>query len=238
MSTDALKQDDQFLKHVGVSFVLHISVVLIFTVKVFLFPGDISVEEPALRVDLVALPDKLPSQPAASSRAEPVPPKKAARAEPAEKTVILNPKADNKKKQKDALNKLKQMSALENLEKEMKQAKAQPQTFKGNQLSAGSSPRGLERIQHDSYVADITNRIRAHWAIPQWLANRKLRARIRVRVDDKGNIVGKEVVQSSGDASFDEAALSTLEKASPMPKPPEKIQRFLAFQGFVVGFPE
>lgn len=244
MSAKVMGYDDRFMRHVGVSLALHITVVLVFTLKIFLFPDDLNLEQPALKVNLVALPDKIQELPPLSKAELPQPaaptvPKKAEhkKAEPVEKAVVLNPKKENKKKEQAALNKLKQMSAIENLEKEAKAA-AKPQTFKGNQLANGDSPRGLDRLQHDSYVTDVTNHIHNYWAIPTWLAHKKLRTKVRVRLDEKGNIVGKEILQSSGNPTFDEAALTTLEKASPMPKPPERIQRVIAYQGIVVGFPE
>lgn len=238
MASDALKKDDRFLRHLGYSVLLHVAVVVIFSIRVYFFPTEPLVIESAMRVDLVALPDKIPDRAAV----EEAPPKKAEKA-PApekvkpkpkdEKTVVLN----SKKKQLDAINKLKQMSAIEELEKQVKKETSSV-TYKGNQISKGSDLRGLSLLQHESYVRDVEKHIRKFWSIPQWLANKRLRAKVRIRFDESGTIVAKDLIQSSGNPAFDEAVLATLERASPVPKPPDKFQRLVAYEGVLVGFPE
>lgn len=126
--------NDSFSKYVIVSAVLHISVVLFFTVKVFLFPGEPLAFQSALRVDLVALPDKIsapapvpaPAPVAAPAPSQPVAPPKAP-AKPADDTAALNPKTRRYKarsqtrpqkaaaEQQRAIDRLKQMSAIEKL---------------------------------------------------------------------------------------------------------------------------
>lgn len=242
---DELKSyDDRFSKNIGYSAIGHVALILMFTVKVFFFPDSSDLQQSAVRVDLVALPDKIQEpQAPPKQEAEPPPPAKkhpvVQKEKPVEeKTVVLKPKKDNTKKQEEALKRLKQMQALEDIEKDVKKEKAVAVTYKGNQVSKGSDLRGLSLLQHESYVSDVERHIRRYWVIPQWLANKNLRTKVRVKFDDSGAVTSRDIVQSSGNPSFDQAVLETLEKASPVPKPPEKLQRVLAYEGILVGFPE
>lgn len=250
--------DRKFKKAIQISLGLHVALFLIFTLKVYLIPDDLINYESSLRVDIVALPQKdlqqmLEAQPKAQDKPAPAP--KAAkptpvpkRSAPAEEVVVLKPtkktkneKTDTAQKQKEALNRLKQMSALESLEEQVKNEKApapSKQVFAGNQIATGSDLKGLSKIQHDSYIAQVERHIKNNWALPQWLANKKLRAQVRVKVDSNGMVISKELVRSSGNSSFDDVAVETIEKSSPVPVPPEKLARLLANEGILFGFPD
>lgn len=241
-NSELTNYQDRFMKNIGWSAGAHVAIVLLFTLKIFLFSDESTLHQSAMRVDLVALPDKIKDMPAPTKvQAEPPPTqKKPMKAEPVpEKTVVLNPKkVDIKKKQQDALNRLKQMSAIEDLEKQVKIEKTSAISYKGNQVVKGSDLRGLSLLQRDAYVSDVEKHIRRFWILPQWLANKDLHAKIRVRFDENGSVTGREIVRSSGNPSFDEAVMNTLEKASPVPKPPDKLQKILAYEGILVGFPD
>lgn len=249
---------DSFSKYVMLSAALHVSIFLIFTIKLFLFPGEPLVFQSALRVDLVALPDKITSTAAAPAPAAPAPSKpitapKVETKPVDEKTVVLDPKKpkDNKKpdpkasakpdqnKQQQAINRLKQMSAIEKLEEEFRQDEAnKARTYKGNAISKGSDLTGISRLEHDSYVSDVERHIRQYWAIPEWLASKKLKAQVRVRFDSHGNVIRKQLIKSSGNPAFDEAAMDAVDKASPAPAPPERFAGLLENEGILFGFPE
>lgn len=253
--------NDSFQRYVLLSLGLHVSVVLLFTVRMVVFPSEPVVFQSALRVDLVALPDKLPAAPAPSAPAappaapevkKPTPPAPPKTAEP---TVNLNPpkpdakapaKPDPKKleqKQDAAINRLKQQSAIDRLERDFREAEANKvreaaRTFKGNVISKGSELTGIARLEHDEYVAAVERHVRAQWALPQWLANKDLKAQVRVKFDERGHVIAKQLVRSSGNPAFDEVVMETVTKASPAPAPPEKFVRLLAHEGILFGFPE
>ncbi len=238
--------DKKLKKAIKVSLGLHLALMIFLTLKVYLIPDDLIAYESSLRVDIVALPQK-DLQPAVEAQ-----PKPAVKAAPApnpaavpEEVVVLKatkkPKADTKKQQ-EALNRLKQMSALENLKSQMAKdrapAPANKQIFAGNQIATGSDLKGLSKIQHDSYIAQVERHIKNNWALPQWLANKKLRAQVRVKIDSRGMILSKDLVRPSGNSSFDDVALETIEKSSPVPVPPDKLARVLANEGILFGFPD
>lgn len=157
---------------------------------------------------------------------------------PAEEAVNIN---KVKSKQKDALNKLKAAAAIERLkEEEAKKSEAAKtkQVFKGRVLSAGTSITGLDKLQSDSYLSQLDGRIKSHWTLPQWLIGKPLRARVHIKFDENGNILFKKVTQSSGNQTYDEYCLLAIDKATPLPKVPEKFSTIYKVDGVVIGFPD
>lgn len=258
-----LIQDDDLIKGLKVSVGLHIALVVAFTIRaVFFAPVKIDYSA-AVRVDIVGLPDKVqeqqlpPKQEEAAkpeSKPEPVvktPPKEAKVEKP-----VKAPKKDaeainlnkEKNKQKEALEKLKAMAAIEEMkkeaEKESKKAagvgdtKSNATKIKGNVLAAGTALTGLNKLQHDSYLSSLDQQIKQHWFLPEWLAKKPLRAQVRLKIDDKGRILSREIVLSSGNSSYDELALETIDKSAPFGAPPEKFVTIVAVNGLVIGFPE
>ena len=145
----------------------------------------------------------------------------------------------NESKQEQAINRLKQMSAIERMEEQFRQEEAnKARTYKGNAISKGSDLTGVSRLEHDSYVSNVEQHIRQYWSIPEWLASKNLKAQVRVRFDSNGNVIKKQLVRSSGNPSFDEAAMAAIDKASPAPAPPDRFARLLENEGILFGFPE
>ncbi len=235
----------------------HIALILIFTVKTVFFSGEAINYETAIRVDLVALPDKVSSAetpplrpetklPEAKTPPKPEPVK--AKAEPKAPVTPPVPVVDSKQKQKAALNKLKAMEALENLknedQRESKASSAAPTKktgevkYKGNILSPGTEITGLNKLQHEEYIALLDRHIKENWTLPEWLAKKNLKAQIRVRIDDKGRIISKQLVRSSGNPAYDDIVKATIEKSEPFPVPPEKFSAVVSVNGILIGFPE
>jgi colicin import membrane protein len=80
--------------------------------------------------------------------------------------------------------------------------------------------------------------VKEKWALPEWLAKRELKAQARVRLDENGEVVFREIVRSSGNPTYDEFVLKTIDQAVPFPKPPEKFVAIIKVQGILLGFPE
>ncbi|WP_413291966.1 TonB family protein [Bdellovibrio sp. HCB185ZH] len=153
-----------------------------------------------------------------------------------------------KSKQQDALEKLKAMAAIEKL-KEEEAKKPAPAAgtgkstagaapIKGNQVSPGTALTGLSKLQHDTYGADLDRHIKQHWALPEWLAKRDLKAQARVYIDSRGNILDRKIIKSSGNPSYDEEVLATIDRSAPFPAPPEKFVSLVSVDGILIGFPE
>jgi colicin import membrane protein len=245
---------DYFKKALLISAIIHGSFFITTTVKNIFFNTEPLVYESAVRVDLVALPDKLPPAAVAKPQAPPPEIKKEevkAKPEPAKakpepvKKESKTPDAIklevNKKKQSSAFQKLKQMEALDKLKKATevdRRANVTAKIIKGNQISTGSELKGMSLLQHDNYVSSVKRQIYSNWAVPEWLAHKELKTQIIAKFDDKGNLIFKKVYRSSGNPNFDEAALDAIEKSTPVPAPPEALSSVVSNEGILIGFPE
>ncbi len=261
--TSLLTNQDSFKKYVIGSLLFHILIVSFFSIKAIFFSGVPIDYQAAIKVDLVALPDK--TDPNLAKDIENIMPEtkveklenksetiqkieitknQVKMPEKALKSKVKEPDAINldktKSKQEAALAKLKAMSALEEIEKQVSEenTKKMIKQIKGNQLSSGSELTGLSKIQHDSYISDVERHIRKNWQLPEWLANKNLKAQVRVLFDSQGQIIAKEITKSSGHPSFDEVVLLTIQNSNPVPTPPEKFVKIMSVEGILFGFPE
>ncbi|MAF90376.1 MAG: hypothetical protein CL674_03815 [Bdellovibrionaceae bacterium] len=231
------------------SVILHIAIFLLFSVQAVFFPSEPISLDGAIRVDMVALPDKLPDVPKPQAKApEPEPKKESPKPKPAPKPepkpdlkAIAKKKAINLQKQKktreDALKRLRALQKIEE-EQEQKEQEAAKQVFKGNQISKGSQLSGIQKLQYDDYLARLESHIKSFWSIPAWMANLDLRAEISVRISPEGYVISKKITKASGNKSYDDQVVATIERASPFPRPSEKFRDILANEGFRLGFPE
>jgi len=79
----------------------------------------------------------------------------------------------------------------------------------------------LKFNDYKSYMAYIQTRIKRHWDPPQ--IHKSTNTSIQFTVDQKGQVSNAKIIESSGNADMDKAALDALKAASPMPKlPPTK----------------
>lgn len=272
MKKKLLIKDEDLATGLKVSAGLHVALVAAFSIRAAFFEPEQINYAAAVRVDIVGLPDKLPNQETAAKAedkpepkpqakpeptpAPPAPPKPAAPEVKTEKPSKVPKKDDEaislnkeKKTQKEALEKLKAMAAIEELKKTMEKepvkkiagmgdAKAPNHTVKGNILSPGTSLTGLNRLQHDSYLSSLDQQIKQNWFLPEWLAKKPLRTQVRLKIDEKGRVLSREITLSSGNSSYDELALETIDKSAPFAPPPEKFVSIVAINGLLIGFPE
>lgn len=59
---------------------------------------------------------------------------------------------------------------------------------------------------------------------------------INININASGVIVSKSFARRSGSASVDAAAMRAVDRASPLPAPPESIKAFVSTHGFTIGF--
>lgn len=254
LAIEPQKESESFRKALVASVVGHVALVLFFTVRAVFFSGEAIQYEAAVKVDLVALPDKLeqpapppvaPPAPETVKKAEPPAPAKSkemAKKEPKKDLDAVNLKK-TEKKQQAAIEKLKQMEAMEEIEKQLqeenrKKALEKLKQIKGNAISSGTELKGVAKLQHDNYIATVERHIRQNWSVPEWLAKKKLSAQVRVRFDQNGNVISREIAKSSGNSSFDDIVIQTVQVSSPVPAPPEKFAKILNSEGILLGFPE
>jgi len=253
MSIEDIGLEKSPLSHyVKISILLHSLLVLAFSINILFF-SDPSIDfTKAIRVDMVGLPDKItlpqspePATPALPKREEPLPvttPPKLAEKNPSPK-VDPNAVKLEKAKEKQALQKLKQMAALEEIQKSLDNDKrkkaaqaANRYQYKGNILNSGSELTGVNKMQAEDYIEKVHTHMMDQWILPEYLKNRNFMTVVQIRFDENGNILSKEVVKSSGNPSFDAVVLSTIQKSSPVPPPPAKFVRISSLEGFLFRF--
>lgn len=248
------KDPDDFSKNIAISIAFHVIIFLFLTVKVLFFPSESENLQSSVRIDVVALPDKVMPKPAAPpAEPEPAPikkeePKKEApkkkivkKEKPKKKKVSLEKKKKKKKKTKEKEVKKEQdsaiarLKALKNLREKNKKSKKPD--FKGNQVIKGNSLSGLEKLHDESYKSDLETHIKSHWVLPEWLREGNYQAVVVILISKTGDITKKTFLTASGNKLFDEQVLSTLEKASPLPKPPSNLIDLYSNKGIRVSFP-
>jgi len=245
---------DTFSRNVFISLGGHALVLALIMVRAVFVPTDPIEIRRAIRVDVVDLPRKMtettlsPPPKAAEPAVKPV--KETAPSKPAEppkpETVNLakpDPKAkkpDTAKRQKQALAQIKAMTALDKIKQDVsKEKEAKPSTVvAGNQVSAGNSLSGLDKIEYDRYFDELENKIRAQWSIPQWLADSPYKAQVQVLIDERGYVIKKIMRRSSGNEVFDSKVIEAIEGSSPLPVPPQRLHGMLSTSGIILNFPE
>lgn len=246
--------EDAFTKWLTISVVTHLSFVLIFALKSFIFPSKTIVIQNAIRVDMIGLPEKIqepkpapvvktPEKPKPEPKPEAKPkPQPKAKPKPEPKKKVVDIKSE-KKDQAAAMEKLKQLSAIDKIKQDQKEpAPAQtvpdlPQ-YKGNQVLAGNSFSGVAGISAQDYFSEAKAHIQQFWSLPEWLQNTQLRASVVVKLNDKGVVERAEISESSGETAFDDAALSAVQAASPFPVPPESIRATILNSWVIFNFPQ
>jgi len=241
-------QDEMFKKMVFISAILHVTVILMMTVKTLLFPSQPIDLDQAIRVDIVALPDKmnledLPRKPEPPTEQEskdlPKPEKKKVEFPPPTKVDLHAKKQQQKKEMADAMSKIRELEQQE-AERQRKErlARARAALIKGNQISAGTSLKGIQKAQFDDYVSQIHEHIQKFWDLPEWLRNDSLKAVVVVKLNESGIVLKRVIEKSSGDPRFDAYVLRVVDNASPFPRPPEKFIDLVRYSGIALGFPE
>ena len=138
------------------------------------------------------------------------------------------------KKQRQAMDKLEALDRIEKIKQEEK--------YTGAALSKGTGGEGEEVSAENFEVVQYFTSVRAHinmyWSLPQSLAEQALRAEVYTVISEKGELLERKIIRSTGNEDFDARVLETLDNASPLPVPPtEKIKKLL-IDGVILKFPE
>lgn len=256
--------DTSDLKYFLISLSLHLSLFLVFAVKIVLFPNVRLEHISAVRVDFVALPDKDPqlapqgeekpvseekpmaeTKPSISEPTEKPSPKTEVKTEKKPEAKIKSPKESKPSKpdtklQEQQSSALQRIAALSKIKKRRATDDAVPEgtTVKGNRLSEGNSLTGVEKIEYNRYLSDLDLHIKKNWHLPEWLVAKPLTTSILVRFDGNGQLLEKKLIRSSGNKEFDKEALDAVTQSVPFPAPPENLISYFQSQGIELRFPE
>ncbi|OQW50547.1 MAG: hypothetical protein A4S09_01775 [Proteobacteria bacterium SG_bin7] len=231
------------------SLTAHAIIVFILTVKAVFFPAEDIIVSNAVRVDLVALPDKIVPQEHIeekhSTKEEPKPEEK-----PVEKLVEKELSKVEKKKILIEKAQLEQKKALESLKDQLKRdqeaiaeakrslEKPAPKVYKGNILAPGSDITGVAKIEYDKYFDQLRTSIKNQLVLPRWLQDANLKTYVLIKIDARGYVIFKSITQSSGNEMFDNLILTAIAKASPLPVPPERLTSIIEVDGITLRYPD
>ena len=263
-SSIALATRAESLAYFRKSFFAHIIFLSIFLSWSYLFPSQPLVIQPAIQVDMVALPDFTKGKDPIVDTS--LPPKEDAKPAP-QPVEIPDPTPDIMKipeKEKKPDPKAKQepapresaKKALERIKKELadkdkaeqkrrieekkKDIERFDEKFRarlaGNSLSQGNSVSGVPAEVTNAYLGHIVDRIRANWELPPYLQSSNLRAAVRLYVDGNGSI-RYQISKKSGNEVFDNLVKDAIERAKPFAPPPEGLAGELRRNGLEVLFP-
>jgi colicin import membrane protein len=245
-----------------ISLLAHAVLAMGLLIRAAVAPPDSIPLPPTLRVDIVGLPDQLkseaetlapPSEEETSAQTSPPPsqaepeddslvaptparpaPKAQSKAKAPEKTAA-KAKAERDKKLKNALNRIKSLNKISDLEEPSPKSGVR---IKGNRISRGTSLSGDAR---ESSVLSYDDTVRVHlqqnWSLPVWLARQELKAKVMVRIDSRGRLVDWHFTQASGNPQFDEQVKRALRESEPYPRPPQNDAQRVALQGLRFAFP-
>lgn len=257
-------REDRLGKALTWSLGAHAALALLVIVKSLVFPGEPILIAPALRVDVVGLPDllkkdlsqvsktqpkedlveKLQEAAKEAKKIEPIPAQEA----PKPDELVLNPKktdkvakpekesaADRQKRLDAALARIRSLDRL----KDQSEEKEDAVIIKGNQISKGTSLSGDAREQANAgYYSLVQDALASEWALPPYLARQtELKAQVMIRIDPAGTVIDSKFIQESGNEQFDKAIRDTISRAQPLPKPPKDLQETVSGRGIAVGFP-
>ena len=136
-------------------------------------------------------------------------------------------------KQSQAIDKLEAMESIERIKKEMESPE------QNDPAVSNETKEGVEMgFQELKYFTSLKAHINMYWSLPQELADRNFRTEIYTTINSEGHVLRGEIIKSSGNADFDVRVLETIEKASPLPKPPTKEIEKMLLKGVVFKFPE
>jgi len=253
-----LHPSDDFVKCIRWSFIAHVILLGLMVLRAAFYPSESIVVQRAIRVDMVGLPEKsqvvspIPEQASKTKSAEK--PTEKAELKPTQVAKKALPEVKNidsqkldlrktKSAEEDALKRLEAFKKLAEMSKasaQNNQAKAAPPAppIRGDVLAAGAAIGGLNKIDYDSYLEKLDEKVKSNWNLPRLLKNQNLAATIVVYIDGNGNILKKEVKKSSGNSVFDEKCVESVVRSAPFDPPPLKLSNILAVDGIELGFPE
>jgi colicin import membrane protein len=96
-----------------------------------------------------------------------------------------------------------------------------------------------DRAEGEAYYALLEKRVKDQYKLPATISERErmfLTATVRIFIETNGRIARFEIVQGSGNGVFDSALESAVQRASPVPPPPEHLVRLLAREGVDLNF--
>ena len=239
MNSFLLSSQKTLLNFTVLSFAGHLCIFLFLFFSPKMFQSKSMEIKESIRVDMIGLPDiQKPQAPAPQKskkevkKSAPQKPKKKPKPKPKPKQKKPSVKKEVKKSKPDPKQtKRAQSQAIANLREEKR-------LYKGERLSKGDSQQGeINALLISAYSSRIRSHINRNWNIPQFLADKNLRATIVIYINKLGQITRIELEKTSGDESFDQIVIETIQISSPLPEPPSELVYSLSREGIGFNFP-
>ena len=215
----------EFFWFFALSLAFHVFAVLFFIgsenfMQIFFEKKPQKIAEMSIRVDTVALPDFQPKEEFEEENVE---------------KPSFKPKV---KKSKDTLSKSKKQKPKNQLKakKIIKKSKKQIQTKKTTERKGHRKSKGADKgqdlskgqlLEIEMYNNIVRNQIHSYWNLPQHLMDSFLTAQIEIKINNKGELIEKQILISSGNDLFDSKVLKTVESSAPFSPPPASVQRLI-----------
>lgn len=92
--------------------------------------------------------------------------------------------------------------------------------------------------EYIKYQARVRSRVMSNWVVPERFASAGTRANARliVMINMNGEVISTRWSKPSNNPTFDESAKRAVNKASPFPKPPERLAWETYNEGFLIEF--
>lgn len=87
-----------------------------------------------------------------------------------------------------------------------------------------------------AYYSLLKRKITNAWLISKGQYTGALIAKVDVNIDSQGKVISVSFDKTSGDGSFDDAAMRAVKKVSPFPSPPDSIKNAILKEGFRFTF--
>ena len=221
---------------------LHLFILLVLVVKPY-FSSGVKPFERSIKVDIVAMPEKgqkiIPVTPKVEKRVEKKkkPKKKAKPKKEVKKKAVTSKKVTPVASESDAFKKLEALKQKKKEQDAFSALEQKKQEIRGNRVSKGTGLVGVEKLEYTNYKEVLHAAISADWELPKWLLESELQAVVEIKIDQDGNLVYKNLVQSSGNKIYDEKVMEAITSAAPFDPPPDKFKGIVMYEGVVLTFP-
>lgn len=86
-------------------------------------------------------------------------------------------------------------------------------------------PTSNQQVQNDfsDYMNNVKTNLQKNWITPDFLEEGHVR--VLFKIDNQGNVISGDILESSGNALFDESAVNAIHKSEPFGKFPENTTR-------------
>jgi colicin import membrane protein len=107
-----------------------------------------------------------------------------------------------------------------------------------NGVKGGLSTQALA-VLGNAYAIKLSQAFRTNFAVPETIPNEdveKLKAKILVKIDSRGTIIDHKLMEGSGNAIFDSAALRAVKRTRTVPLPDDELKRIIFKDGILINF--